>query len=66
MLHCIQQGCYLLDLPLSALKEASPLIEEDIYEALKPEEAVRRRNSAGGTGFTQVSAAIEKARELLK
>ena len=65
VLHCIQQGSYLLDLPLAVLKEASSLIEDDIYDALKPEEAVRRRNSAGGTGFKQVSAAIEKAKMLL-
>ena len=65
VLSCIQQGCYLLDLPLETLKDSSSLIEDDIYDALKPEEAVRRRNSAGGTGFKQVSSAIEKARALL-
>lgn len=66
VLFCIQQGCYLLDVPLEKMKEASSFIEEDVYTALKPEEAVRRRNSAGGTGFNEVASAIEKAKSLLK
>lgn len=65
VLFCIQKGYYLLDIPFETLKEASDLIEEDVYEALKPEEAVRRRNSAGGTGFNQVRLAIDQAKSLL-
>ncbi len=64
VLFCIQKGYYLLDIPLETLKEASDLIEEDVYEALKPEEAVRRRNSAGGTGFNQVRMAIDQAKSI--
>ena len=59
---CIQRGYYLLDLPISDLKEASDLIEEDIYEVLSPLAAVRRRNSLGGTGFEQVKLQIEQAK----
>ncbi len=66
VLFCIEQGYYLLDIPLEKLKEASNLIEEDVYEALKPEEAVRRRNSSGGTGFSQVRQAINKAKSLVE
>ncbi len=65
VLSCIRKGCYLMDLSLDELNEATDLFEEDIYEALKPYEAVRRRNSAGGTGFNQVKAAIAKGKELL-
>ena len=65
VLFCIQKGYYLLDLPFEKLKEASDLIEKDVYEALRPEEAVRRRNSAGGTGSSQVKIAIEKAKEII-
>lgn len=65
VLFCIQKGYYLLDIPFETLKEASELIEKDVYEALKPEEAVRRRNSSGGTGFNQVRLAIEQAKSLL-
>lgn len=66
VLSCVQQGCYLADLSLQQFKEASELFEEDIYVALNPYEAVKRRNSAGGTGFAQVQLAIEKAEELLQ
>ncbi|MGM9926697.1 MAG: argininosuccinate lyase [Bacillus sp. (in: firmicutes)] len=66
VLTCIQKGCYLADLSLEQFKEANELFEEDIYVALQPYEAVKRRNSAGGTGFAQVQAAIEKASALLE
>ncbi|MBA4537964.1 argininosuccinate lyase [Bacillus aquiflavi] len=65
VLKCVNKGCYLSDLPLNELREASTLFEDDIYEALDPYTAVKRRNSAGGTGFDQVLAAIEKAKKLL-
>ncbi|MCM3572195.1 argininosuccinate lyase [Mesobacillus subterraneus] len=62
VLDCIQKGCYLADLPLEAYKSMNPLFEEDIFEALNPYNAVKRRNSAGGTGFLQVKLQIEKAK----
>lgn len=65
VLTCIQKGCYLADLSLQQFQEANELFEEDIFVALQPYEAVKRRNSAGGTGFAQVQAAIEKAEALL-
>ncbi|MCM3587876.1 argininosuccinate lyase [Mesobacillus maritimus] len=66
VLHCIQKGCYLADLPLKELQEASSLFDEDIYEALNPYNAVARRNSAGGTGFVEVSAQIHKGKQILE
>jgi argininosuccinate lyase len=65
VLTCIEKGIFLADLPLKDYKEASELFEEDIYEALNPYTAVNRRNSTGGTGFTEVKKAIEKAKKLL-
>jgi argininosuccinate lyase len=65
VLDCIQKGCYLADLPLEAYKSMNPLFDEDIYAALNPYNAVERRNSAGGTGFSQVELQIEKAKTLL-
>ena len=62
---CIQKGIYLLDLPLEEMKKESNLLEEDIYDVLAPEAAVRRRNSLGGTGFEQVKIQLAKAKELL-
>lgn len=62
---CIQRGYYLKDLPLADLQEASPLIEEDIYEVLLPKTAVSRRNSLGGTGFEQVHHQLGLAKQLI-
>lgn len=65
VLGCIQKGCFLADLPIEAYKDMNSLFEEDIYEALNPVNAVERRNSAGGTGFSQVKVQIGKAKELV-
>lgn len=63
---CIQKNCFLLDLSMEELKDASNVIEEDIYGVLSPYEAVKRRKSLGGTGFDQVENQIQAAKELLK
>ena len=65
VLICVNKGCYLADLPLEEFQLASPLFAEDIYQALDPYTAVERRNSAGGTGFKQIIAALEKAEKCL-
>ena len=62
---CIQKGIYLLDLPLEEMQKESDLLEQDIYDVLAPEAAVRRRNSLGGTGFEQVKIQLEKAKAYL-
>ncbi|MBS4199973.1 argininosuccinate lyase [Bacillus sp. FJAT-49732] len=65
VLTCINQNCYLLDLPLDQLQEACAKIEEDVFVILSPREAVKRRNSYGGTGFDQVRVQLEKAKHNL-
>lgn len=62
---CIQRGYYLLDLPLADMQKESALIEADVYDVLAPTAAVSRRNSLGGTGFTQVAAQLAQAKQLL-
>lgn len=62
---CIQRGIYLMDLPIEDMKAESELIEEDVYDVLKPEAAVGRRHSLGGTGFDQVRIQLATAKELL-
>ncbi|GAC91013.1 argininosuccinate lyase [Anoxybacillus sp. LAT_35] len=66
VLTCIERGVFLADLPLHVYQQASPLFEEDIYEALDPYTAVNRRMSAGGTGFQEVKQAIEKAKQMIE
>lgn len=65
VLHCIQNNKFLLDLTSTEFKEASSLFEDDIYHVLEPKTVVARRNSAGGTGFDQVRAALVKAEALI-
>jgi len=61
VLHCIQKGVFLLDLPLETYKTFSSLFEEDIYEVLRPERVVNARNVYGGTASGRVAGAIERA-----
>ena len=42
-------GCGLGDMPLVEYKQLSPLIREDVYDALSLEASVSRRTSYGGT-----------------
>jgi argininosuccinate lyase len=43
----------------------SELIEADVYEALSPMTAVKRRNSYGGTGFDAVRTQLKEAKKNL-
>ncbi|VEF47297.1 argininosuccinate lyase [Bacillus freudenreichii] len=65
VLYCINKGCYLLDLSLEEFKQACSEISDDVYNVLSPTEAVRRRNSYGGTGFDQVKIQLEQAKKLI-
>lgn len=59
---CVAAGKLLKDLSLEEWKELHPAFEEDIYQAIAPQQVVAARNSYGGTGFEQVSRAIQAAR----
>ena len=52
-------------LTLNELRSFSEAIEEDVYEALRHETAVSRRNAPGGTGPRSVAAQIAEFREWL-
>jgi argininosuccinate lyase len=53
------------ELSLSELKGFSPVIEQDIFDALTPGRMIDRRISYGGTATENVKKAIEQAaREL--
>ena len=66
VLDSIKHGKNIQDWHLEELQAYHPLIEEDIYIYLRPETAVQRRNSLGGTGFEQVKYQIEQAKKELK
>ncbi|WP_339226326.1 argininosuccinate lyase [Oceanobacillus sp. FSL K6-2867] len=61
VLNCIQNGKYLLDLSVEEFKSFSGLIEEDIFDVLKPEAVVNARDVAGGTARKRVEVQIEQA-----
>jgi argininosuccinate lyase len=63
---CVDAGCDLSDLELSALSAFSPLIEQDVYQVLTLEGSVAARNHIGGTAPEQVRAAIARARQRLE
>ena len=54
------EGKSIEELPLEAMRAVSDKIEQDVYEVLKYEAAVRRRLSSGGTGPRSVEAQLEK------
>jgi len=43
--HCIKEGKYLDELDLETYKKFSPVFNQDIYEYLKIENAVKQRKS---------------------
>ncbi|MBX9810756.1 MAG: argininosuccinate lyase [Burkholderiales bacterium] len=57
------RGCDLSDLKLSDLRQFSPLIDKDVFEALTLEGSLASRSHTGGTAPARVKAAIAKARK---
>ncbi len=53
-----ERGVDLADLSLDELRAFSPLVGEDVFEALTLEGSVRARNHPGGTAPDQVRAAV--------
>jgi argininosuccinate lyase len=65
VLRAIQRGCELQDITLEEMRAFSPLIEEDVYEALSLEQTLRTKSQTGGTAPERVSEALEAARSSL-
>jgi argininosuccinate lyase len=49
VLRATELGCGLVDMPIGEYTKLSPLIHEDVYDALSVEASVKRRTSYGGT-----------------
>ena len=62
---CDQKSCDLSELSIAALREFSPLIDEDVYQVLTLEGSVAARDHRGGTAPKQVTEAIKRARARL-
>ncbi|MCD8795441.1 argininosuccinate lyase [Mammaliicoccus sciuri] len=65
VLWCIQNGKYLLDVPLEHYQSYNERIQENVYDYLKPENCLNRRKSYGSTGQESVQHQINVAKELI-
>jgi argininosuccinate lyase len=66
VLHGLSKGLELHELELDELKEFSPLVAEDVYEALSLEQTLATKAQAGGTSPARVREALAAARASLK
>ena len=62
VLWCIQNGKYLLDVPLEQYQSYNERIQENVYDYLKPENCLNRRKSYGSTGQESVQHQINVAK----
>jgi argininosuccinate lyase len=58
--RCLDEGCLLRDLTLSAWQELHPAFEADLHDALAPRAVVAARRSEGGTGFDRVDEQLDR------
>lgn len=65
VLRSIERGVELGDLPLEEMRTFSPLINEDVYQALSLDATLGSKAQAGGTAPAQVEAALAAARASL-
>jgi argininosuccinate lyase len=54
-----EQGCGLRNVPLEEYRKLSPLIREDVYDALSLEASVGRRTSYGGTAPSNLKKRLQ-------
>jgi argininosuccinate lyase len=65
VLDAIRQGIPLEALPLAALRQFSPAIDEDVYQALSLQSCLDKRSAQGGVAPGQVAQAISEAQSRL-
>jgi len=56
---CEEDGIFLDRMPLAKLKKLSSLFEKDVFEYIKPRNALRVRQSKGSASFDEVRKAID-------
>ena len=64
--YCSGSGKLLEELSLPELQEISPLLEEDVYEALKLETCMGQRSSYGGPAVSETSRQISELEAFIK
>lgn len=63
--ECEGSGILLDRMPLARLKKLSPLFEKDVFEYIKPRNALRVRKSKGSASFDEVKKAIDAEKKYL-
>jgi argininosuccinate lyase len=66
ILRAIELKCGLLTMPLREYKELSPLINEDVYDALSLEASVGRRISQGGTAPSNLKKRLQTLKKKMR
>jgi argininosuccinate lyase len=66
VLHAIERGVELQELPLEELQAFSAVIESDVFEAFSLESTLATKSQHGGTSRGQVTEALVKARTSLE
>jgi len=59
VLLCIEKDISLDELSLEEYKKISPVFEEDIYEAIRMQTCVERRNTIGAPGLTAMQEVLD-------
>jgi argininosuccinate lyase len=62
VMHAIERGKPLEDIPLEEYREFSAVFGDDLYASLSIESSLASKSAVGGTSLKQVSAALAKAR----
>ena len=62
VVRAIEQGAEINELSLDEMQSFSPLIEQDVFEALSLERTLDAKSQAGGTSPTRVADELERAR----
>lgn len=63
--YAILEGKFLPEISLAEYKNFSDLFEEDLLEALKPENCVAARTSYGGPAFSENAIQLQKGAEII-
>jgi len=66
VLHAISKGRELDELSLDEMREFSPKIEKDVFDALSLEKTIASKNQLGGTSPERVSEALDAAKRDLE
>lgn len=63
--QCEESGILLDRMPLNQLKKLSPLFERDVFEYIRPRNALRVRKSKGSASFDEAKKAIDAEKKYL-